>query len=612
MQPVCEKRRSPSWVVRSSCVQLSCGMSATPIREKACLYFAYGSNLLTARLRIGCPSAVKVDIAQLKDFRLDFNYFSRRWQGAAATIVGDRNSRVWGIVWKISQDDLAHLDEQEGVKKAIYRRFRVEVRNGSSFYSCWTYQLVRPLEDDRRPSTVYKSVIISGALENELPEDYVAQLRSISDNGYDGPVEEFFTEDHWGKVPEDWRQFLEAAEVDTVRNVIANSLIERSEDPNWNMEMPETLANFFVTCGNSSLPRNAVANLRDVDEIFSEVQPTEDNWICGTQLMTVSGGCRRHVKPKKQHEISRMAKVVSVVAKTTHSSVTDLGSGLGHLARILCNEYSLDVLGIEEQPRFTEQARIFDLESQSLGKEGEVSKLPEHVTFSVKPWTSGRSMLKEVGKENLRSTLCGLHTCGDLGPAVLRMFAETQEIVGLCSVACCYMKLSATGDFVGFPMCKRLSSENFSLSYEAKELACHALESFVNGKLVSGYERLKIHCYRAMLEKLLIQHDGQLKRIGVRGVKNAHLMDFSEYAHCAILKLDTINAEELNQLIHLNSDWLDAAAKNWKRVLLFYLLRLCIAPVIETVLLLDRMMFLFEQGDDLSKFFLRNHLIPRH
>ena len=38
--------------------------------------------------------------------------------------------------------------------------------------------------------------------------------------------------------------------------------------------------------------------------------------------------------------------------------------------------------------------------------------------------------------------LVGLHTCGDLGPTMFRAFSQCDQMVGLASVGCCYMKLT--------------------------------------------------------------------------------------------------------------------------------------------------------------------------
>ena len=62
-----------------------------------------------------------------------------------------------------------------------------------TYSKAYTYQLLRerylPEGSDTRPSTVYKRVIVHGAIENGLPEHYVKQLEKIEDNGYDGDVD---------------------------------------------------------------------------------------------------------------------------------------------------------------------------------------------------------------------------------------------------------------------------------------------------------------------------------------------------------------------------------------------------------------------------------------
>ena len=39
------------------------------------------------------------------------------------------------------------------------------------------------------PSGVYKKVIVEGAIEHELPAEYIEMLRQIKDNGYVGHVD---------------------------------------------------------------------------------------------------------------------------------------------------------------------------------------------------------------------------------------------------------------------------------------------------------------------------------------------------------------------------------------------------------------------------------------
>ena len=44
------------------------------------------------------------------------------------------------------------------------------------------------------PSKVYKNVIIQGAKQNGLPEDYINQLENIQDNGYDKKLDDMLAE----------------------------------------------------------------------------------------------------------------------------------------------------------------------------------------------------------------------------------------------------------------------------------------------------------------------------------------------------------------------------------------------------------------------------------
>ncbi|XP_068226953.1 gamma-glutamylcyclotransferase-like [Palaemon carinicauda] len=154
------------------------------------LYFAYGSNLLTERIHINNPSAKKIHVGKLNDYRLDFNYFSQRWQGSAATIVEDPGNHLYGILWEIENEDMANLDMQEGVHQGIYKAVEVDVETlDGEKVKARSYQIIRPLEKDRRPSSVYMDVIIRGAKENGLPEDYIKYLEGIEDNGYNGKVD---------------------------------------------------------------------------------------------------------------------------------------------------------------------------------------------------------------------------------------------------------------------------------------------------------------------------------------------------------------------------------------------------------------------------------------
>jgi gamma-glutamylcyclotransferase len=129
----------------------------------------------------------------LQDHRLDFYFNNTRWQGAAATIVPEKNREVWGAVWEIDLSNMEHLDKQEGVHKQVYRPLSVPIHTpDGEILLCRAYQLVKNPENlpegaevpiDRQPSRTYLEIIQEGAMESGLPECYIEFLKKVKHNG---------------------------------------------------------------------------------------------------------------------------------------------------------------------------------------------------------------------------------------------------------------------------------------------------------------------------------------------------------------------------------------------------------------------------------------------
>ena len=100
--------------------------------------------LLTERIHINNPSAVFKNIAKLSEHQLDFNYFSQRWQGAAATVIPRAGSHVWGVLWELDEVHQDTLDTQEGVPTVYNKKFvEVESEEGVK-HQAVTYFLIKP------------------------------------------------------------------------------------------------------------------------------------------------------------------------------------------------------------------------------------------------------------------------------------------------------------------------------------------------------------------------------------------------------------------------------------------------------------------------------------
>ncbi|RWS17648.1 gamma-glutamylcyclotransferase-like protein [Dinothrombium tinctorium] len=159
------------------------------MKEDTVNYFAYGSNLLTSRIRIRNKSAVKVCIGRLNDYYLTFNGYSNTWKGGTANIVPRANSFVIGVVWRIAQTDVTQLDAQE----VGYRPVAVNVcTDDGSVLECRTYVQLNGCEHEQHscadpcfvaPSAAYKRVVLMGGEEHGLDAEYLDSIRRMPDNG---------------------------------------------------------------------------------------------------------------------------------------------------------------------------------------------------------------------------------------------------------------------------------------------------------------------------------------------------------------------------------------------------------------------------------------------
>ncbi|XP_017556063.1 gamma-glutamylcyclotransferase a [Pygocentrus nattereri] len=154
------------------------------------MYFAFGSNLLKERLQLKNPSAVFHCVGRLKGYALKFglwgDYVDCRWHGGVATIEESPDEDVWGVVWKMGEDNLTSLDKQEEVDKGVYSPLEVKVETETGPIFCRTYKMnkFRP----HLPSPQYKEVVCLGAQQNGLPQEYIDMLQAVETNSYAGPT----------------------------------------------------------------------------------------------------------------------------------------------------------------------------------------------------------------------------------------------------------------------------------------------------------------------------------------------------------------------------------------------------------------------------------------
>jgi len=114
-------------------------------------------------------------LGRLSGYRLAFNQPGIPYlEPCFANLRADRHDEVHGVLWKISTDDFARLDLQEGGGDA-YDRLIVRVETDSERLSARTY-ITQQVVEGLRPSRRYRDLLVEGAMEAGLDAAYVSTL----------------------------------------------------------------------------------------------------------------------------------------------------------------------------------------------------------------------------------------------------------------------------------------------------------------------------------------------------------------------------------------------------------------------------------------------------
>ena len=141
------------------------------------LYFAYGSNMSTKQLRERGLRPKRSFIAELRGHKLEFNKQGSDGSGKV-NVERDGSSKVLGVVFEITQSDLAELDRYEGAPAHYGRKTVTVVSEEGESCSAITYIALRKAEG-LRPTAAYVRKIIEGAVEAGLPWTYIEPLHIL-------------------------------------------------------------------------------------------------------------------------------------------------------------------------------------------------------------------------------------------------------------------------------------------------------------------------------------------------------------------------------------------------------------------------------------------------
>ncbi|XP_071435666.1 methyltransferase-like protein 25B isoform X2 [Pithys albifrons albifrons] len=283
----------------------------------------------------------------------------------------------------------------------------------------------------------------------------VIRLLSLYRPLIDAFVIDFFTEGLWAQLPPAWQNALASATPSQLATLLGGP---GGPGATW----PLSLLAFAAAARALALPRGRPRG-----------SPCPPCPPC--QSPRLHPLLRRHVKPKKQHEIQRLGKLLRRLSRATGCErVVDVGAGQGHLSRFLSFGLGLSVTAVESDARLAGLAQRFDQELlrelQKTGGTGHgghpqrrphpsqrrplTPRAPHHVPGRLDPSAPWGELLLPPdppeppepgpaaqnplggpgGSEDGGPVLVtGLHACGDPSPALLppNLPAAAQNPLGV-------------------------------------------------------------------------------------------------------------------------------------------------------------------------------------
>jgi len=495
----------------------------------------------------------------------------------------------------------------------------------------------------------------------------------------------FYTDRVWERLPSSWREALDASTLDELADLADLARAPRASC--W----PLSLLAFNAACRAASLPRTH-AEMDTAARIRVGGGERGGAKGAGTRpLALLPPALRYGVRPKKAHEVSSLAPIIAqlVLPLGVKHLVVDLGAGQGHLSTLLSRKYGLRCVALDADAELVQTGRARAHTTQKMLDRAERSDGARATAAGVRSGGAGgavglgtclisgttdaaaleaavaraladgraRARPQPHGRGNVGPTappepseseaeleyvLVGLHTCGDLAPACLRLARQSLKVRAVLLVGCCYQRCSedlctscvsepaadargnagagAVGELpvgatsgqppaeatlpFGYPLSALLRAAGGAafLGKAARGLACHEAERYAarlraaaepGAEGVTSRTLLKMHAWRAALEEVVrvLRPLAPTERLGQGFGRDA--ADFKTWAVKALHEImggEAFMASSAEATAAIERA--DALTARWARAVAFHALQLALAHVIEGLLACDRLLFL--------------------
>lgn len=281
---------------------------------------------------------------------------------------------------------------------------------------------------------------------------------------------------------------------------------------------------------------------------------------------------KRKLSKKKEYEIARICDFLEDKDFTT---LIDVGGGIGHLAMSVANLHPINVF-------------CFD-QDQALQKTGEekisrwMPELHENFKFIHKCFDE-KTSLESIHTNG--ALLTGLHACGPLSSYLVKLSAHHQ-VSQFVNFGCCYHKLDREYNLSSLAQEAPLWFSKHALTIAAKSNVPETLEDLADKYRVKRY-RYALHFLTTDLLKLPFHKIGNTKNIHYEN-------GFSFY-----VKTFLPNAPQEEEIESYFKQ--DHTQKMIEKTIRAGLLRSILGRLIEIYIVLDRALYLKEQGAETEVF----------
>ncbi len=469
-------------------------------------------------------------------------------------------------------------------------------------------------------------------------------LYQYIENNKEERVIDFLVHDHWNKkVPSDWQSILLSLDMEQLINMPSGyteshwpstlkECIQRAQElvmpyrnfekGGWIQQTRQSAEEKLLVVGMKQKKRYEVEMLTNFILQFAEQ--------CETDSLVDIGCGKGYLSQALAMKQASSKKVMDVFA-------------------IDCNE--MLVHQCQERVDKIERTMQQELHYYAINSHLSLSMSQNQFYNLMKPLIDGQSHSdKEWNKKIL---MISLHSCGDLSSTMLKLFLKS-DAKSMINIGCCYHKLTEHFDFlrrrrkeqltddeelsIGFPLSQKL--KHFRISNAGKILACYATLRWKNTKENEEEESeeednsaekttqqckylFKMHSFRCCFQFFITdifntyEDEFTLGRIPKKSSET-----FGGYATYAVEKLlkkmqsKNKNNEEMKEKMaqmkkqfeqwneeKLNQFYTDKFGQfiqkdnlRIKTVECFWSLRAVLGPVIESIILVDRIWYLRENG----------------